>query len=178
MLDSEVHELGTDRLLIDPILAAALPDNPHLSYIEQQPATDSGPRTALGVTDGSLEWSLGAVDAFLDRTAILGSPAITAQVGGGYSDWTSSYIANRESPNSLRLYKRTHLKNTNTTAAVTSPKPSLNFFLCARNNNGASDHFFKHRLRFASIGQAVTLDEIADYYQIVQTFQDSLGRSV
>jgi hypothetical protein len=76
------------------------------------------------------------------------------------------------------LFKRTHLKDTDTTAAVTSPKPALNLFVCARNNNGAADQFWKNRLRFASIGQALTADEVSDYYQIVQSLQDALGRTV
>jgi hypothetical protein len=114
------------------------------------------PRTALGVTDGSFEWSIGAIDAFNDRAAILGSPLSLAITPGAYTDWTSFYIANRESSTSLTLFKRTHLKDTDTTPAVTSPKPAMNLFLCARNNAGVADQHFKKRLRFASIGQALT----------------------
>src|SRR5687768_4287487 len=103
---------GATQYIDTNLSAAALPDNAHLCYIEQQPAADAGARTAIGVTDGTLEWSIGAVDTFLDRTAILGSPAAAAQISGGYTDWTSFYIANREASDSLRLFKRTHLKDT------------------------------------------------------------------
>jgi hypothetical protein len=169
---------GASKYLDTNFSAAALPDNAHLCYIEQQPAIDSGGRTAIGVTDGALEWSIGAVDAFSDRTAILGSPLSAVAIPGGYSDWTSLYIANRESPTSLTLFKRTHLKDADTNAAVTSPKPALNLFLCARNNNEVADQFWKNRLRFASIGQALNSEEVSDYYQILQSLQDALGRSV
>jgi hypothetical protein len=169
---------GATKYIDTNFSAAALPDNAHLCYIEQQPASDFGARTAIGVTDGSLEWSIGAIDAFSDRTAIIGSPAVTATIAGGYNDWTSLYIANREAADSLRIFKRTHLKDTETTASVTNPKPSLNLFLGARNNNGVADRFFKNRLRFASVGQALTTEEVIQYYQLVQSFQDALGRAV
>lgn len=158
--------------------ATSLRDDAHLCYIEQQPAADAGPRTALGVTDGLHEWSIGAVDAFSDRTAILGSPSVIAAIAGGYTDWTSLYIANRQSPTSLTFFKRTHLKDTDTNASATNPKPPLNVFLAARNAVGTPDQFFKNRLRYASFGQAMTAAEITEYYGIVQSLQDSLGRSV
>ena len=169
---------GASKYLDSNFSATLLRDDAHLCYIEQQPATDFGARTAIGGTDGSLEWSIGAVDVFSDRTAIIGDPAAAATIAGGYNDWTSLYIANRESPTSLTLFKRTHLKDTDTTGASTSPKPALNLFLCARNNNGIADNFWKNRLRFASIGRALTSDEVADYYQIAQSLQDELGRSI
>jgi hypothetical protein len=169
---------GASKYLDTNFPATSLRDDAHLCYIEQQPAIDSGARAALGVTDAPLEWSIGAVDAFNDRTAIIGDPAAAAQIVGGYNDWTSFYIANRESPTSLTLFKRTHLKDTDTNTAATSPKPALNLFLCARNNSGVADQFWKNRLRYASIGQALIAAEVTDYYQIVQSFQDSLGRSV
>lgn len=170
---------GFSKYLDTNLTAAALPDNAHLCYIEQQPSFDAAlPRTAIGVTDGSLEWSIGAIDATADRSAIIGTPAVMAQTPAAYADWTSFYITNRESPTSLTLFKRTHLKDTEAAASVTSPKPALNLFLCARNNSGAADQHFKNRLRYASVGQALTTTEVADYYQIVQSLQDSLGRAV
>lgn len=170
---------GSSKYLDTNFTAASLRDDAHLSYIEQQPAVDAAvPRTAIGVTDGSLEWSIGAIDAFNDRAAILGSPLSLAITPGAYSDWTSFYIANRESPSSLTLFKRTHLKDTDTVLSVTNPKPSLNVFLGARNNAGVPDQFFKNRLRFASIGGSLTADQVSAYYQLVQAFQDALGRSV
>jgi hypothetical protein len=76
----------------------------------------------------------------------------------------------------LRLFKRTHLKDAETAPAVTNPKPSLNIFLGARNNNGTPDQFFKNRLRYASVGQGLTTEEMIQYYQLVQSFQDALSR--
>jgi hypothetical protein len=169
---------GATKYLDTNLAATSLRDDAHLCHIEQQPASDFGARTALGVTDGTLEWSIGAVDAFNDRTAIMGSPLSAVAIPGGYTDWTSLYIASRESPTSLTLFKRTHLKDTDTNAAVTSPKPALNLFLCARNNSGTADQHWKNRLRYASIGQAMTAAEVADYYGIVQSHQDALGRAI
>ncbi|HUS33891.1 MAG TPA: hypothetical protein VM680_00935 [Verrucomicrobiae bacterium] len=105
------------------------------------------------------------------------SPPTLAITPGAYADWTSLYIANRASSTSLTLYKRTHLKDTDAVASL-SPKPSLNLFLCARNNAGVADQHFKNRVRFASLGHAPTFDEVGAYYQLVQSLQDSLGRSV
>jgi hypothetical protein len=170
---------GASKFLDTNFPATSLRDDAHLCYIEQQPAVDAAvPRTAIGVTDGSLEWSIGAIDAFNDRAAILGSPLSLAITPGAYSDWTSFYIANRESPTSLTLFKRTHLKDTDTVLSATNPKPSLNVLICARNNAGVADQHFKNRLRFASIGQAFTEGEIADFYQAVQVLQDACGRSI
>lgn len=170
---------GFSKYLDTNFPATSLRDDAHLCYIEQQPAADAAlPRTAFGVTDGTLEWSIGAIDATADRTAILGSPLSAVTTPSAYADWTSFYIANRESANSLKLFKRTHLKDTDATASVTSPKPSLNLFLGARNNAGVPDQFFKNRLRYASLGKALTPSEVIDYYQLVQSLQDSLGRAV
>ena len=170
---------GASKYLDTNLPATSLRDDAHLCYIEQQPAVDAAvPRTALGVTDGSLEWSIGAIDAFNDRSAILGSPLSLAITPGAYTDWTSFYIANRESSTSLTLFKRTHFKDTDNVPSATSPKPALNLFLCARNTAGVPDQHFKNRLRFASIGQSLVASEVTDYYQIVQALQDSLGRAV
>jgi hypothetical protein len=160
--------------------ATGLRDNAHLCYIEQAP-TGSGsafPVTALGVTNGALEWSIGAQVEIDDRSAILGDPTVIATTPAPYSNWTSLYLANRTSPTSLQLFKRTHLKATNATPSATSPKPSLNLFLAARNNTGTPDQFFSNPIRYASVGQALTPEETTAYYQYVQALQDSLGRSV
>ena len=159
--------------------ATSLRDNAHLCYIETATtgAGDASPVTALGVTDGVIEWSIGAQVEIDDRSAILGDPAVIATTPAPYANWTSFYIANRESPTSLTLFKRTHLKATNNTASATSPKPSLNLFLTARNNAGIADQFFSNSIRFASIGKAFTAEESIVYYQYVQALQDALGRA-
>jgi hypothetical protein len=160
--------------------ATGFRDDAHLCYIEnsQTGAGGASPVTALGVTNGALEWSIGAQVEIDDRSAILGDPAVIATTPAPYSNWTSLYLANRASPTSLTLHKRTHLKATNAAASVTSPKPALNLFLAARNNAGTPDQFFANSIRFASIGQALTADEVTQFYQFVQSLQDSLGRAV
>lgn len=157
-----------------------LSDTPHLCYIEhtRTGAGGASPVTALGVTDGTLEWSLGAQVEVDDRTGILGSNTIMAQTPSAYADWTSFYIVNREDADLLRLFKRTHLKATTTTPATVSPKPALNLFIGARNNNGVADQFFRNRIRFASIGEAMTAAETVEYYCLVQQLMQRLERTV
>jgi hypothetical protein len=170
---------GTTKYLDTNFPATSLRDDAHLCYIEQQHVTPgTGTETALGVIGGGLLWTIGADIGNTDRRAILGDPSSQAIVSTAYADWTSFYIANREASNSLRLFKRTHLKDTDTVVAATSPKPSLNLFLAADNNGGVAANFFRNRLRFASIGQALTPAEVIDYYQFVQALQDSLGRTI
>jgi hypothetical protein len=157
---------------------ADLPDAAHLCYIEQEETAGAAlPRTAIGVTDGSLEWSIGAIDASADRSVIIGTPAVIADTAGTYTNWTSFYIGNREDAGTLRLLKRTHLKSTKTTISATSPKPSLNFFVGARNNNGVADQFFANRIRYASIGTGMTITETVQYYTLVQQLQQNLQRA-
>jgi len=65
-----------------------------------------------------------------DNSAPIGAvDASAVAIPGGYSAWTSLYIANRESANSLALFKRRHLKDTDITATLISPRSSLNLFL-------------------------------------------------
>ena len=160
--------------------ATSLRDDVHICYIESAPIGAGGgsPVTALGVTNGALEWSIGAQVEIDDRSAILGDPSAIATTPAPYSNWTSLYLAKRTSPTSLTLFKRTHLKATNAAPSATSPKPALNLFLAARNNSGAADQYFSNSIRYGSIGRALTSVEAIEYYQHVQSFQEALGRSV
>src|SRR3954470_6506481 len=49
---------GASKYLDTNFSATSLRDDAHLCYIEQQPASDFGARTAIGVTGGGLEWSI------------------------------------------------------------------------------------------------------------------------
>ena len=169
---------GATKYLDTNFPATNLRDNCHLSYLEYSATGGGGPtaRKAIGVTDGSLEWSLGAQSEIDDRTAIIGNQS--ASLPTPYANFSSWYLANRTAHDHLELWKRTLLKSTNTAAATLSPKPALNLVLAARNNIGAPDQFFSQSIRFASIGESFTPTEILDFYNAVQALQLDLGRTV
>jgi hypothetical protein len=102
-------------------------------------------RSASLMEPGMVHWRIGAVDSFLDRTAMIGSRSVAATIACGYSDWTRFYIANREESSLLRLFKRTHLKDTKVALAVTSPKKSLNLFRRAKQQRHGGPVFQESR---------------------------------
>lgn len=51
-------------------------------------------------------------------------------------------------------------------------------YIGARNNNGTTDGFSARECRFAGILEGLTATEAVDLYNIIQSFQVTLGRSV
>jgi hypothetical protein len=95
-----------------------------------------------------------------------------------YTNWTSVYIANARSPPTCCLYPNDPTSNPSTPPPSPHQQPVLNFFLGGINNNGIADQYFTNPIRFASIGHSLSPTEVTEYYQIVQSLQEALGRAI
>lgn len=92
---------------------------------------------------------------------------------------TGFYVSNRNSATVLNLWKNGVKLATATgtnTQNITTVTESL--YLGAGNLGGTASQFSNRQLRAASIGTGLTDAEAVDLYNIVQTYQTTLGRNV
>jgi hypothetical protein len=94
----------------------------------------------------------------------------------GPSSSAGFFINSRILSNQHKFYVNNALFITINTASVS--KVSLNYFLGARNNNGAAVLYSNRELAFASIGDGLTDTEAANFYTAVQAYQTTLNRQV
>ena len=89
--------------------------------------------------------------------------------------WLASKVSN-----SQRFGQRNGVLNTGSvlTANDTSALPSLNIFIGARNQSGSAVNYASKECAFATIGLGLTQQEGTTLYNIIQTFQTTLGRQV
>lgn len=67
-----------------------------------------------------------------------------------------------------------------TTSSLTNSLPNNNFYFGAINNNGITDFYTTHQIAFGVLGGGgtITNSEASTLYNIIQTFQTTLGRQV
>ena len=91
------------------------------------------------------------------------------------TDSRGFYIASRTGT-TVTMFENSTLKVTQTTTALA--RPNVKIYVGAQNNAGAANIPSSKQLAFASIGDALTNTEAANFYTAVQAFQTSLGRQV
>jgi len=101
-----------------------------------------------------------------------GSPYATA----ADTDSRGYYMANRTAVNVVNGWKNGVKVASGTTS--TNGRPNNNIYLGANNNNGVTANYSTKECEFATIGSGFTDSEAAAFYNIVQTFQIILGRSI
>jgi hypothetical protein len=85
------------------------------------------------------------------------------------------FLITRSVSTEYRRYKNTTETTTVVNSATVSTTPIA---ICAWNNNGAFGNFQDRTYAFASIGYSLTSAEVTNLYNIIQTFQITLGRAV
>jgi len=113
---------------------------------------------------------------FLSFTNTLYS-AIGGTLQSTAANVVSLILGSRTSSTSNKIYTRGILRNTNT-SNLTSPLPSLNYYLGAASTNTASQFFNSKEYAFASLGDGLTDIQAGDFYTAVQAFQTTLNRNV
>jgi hypothetical protein len=87
------------------------------------------------------------------------------------------FIGSKTSNSDRRLFYNGVLRATNT-ASDTNTLSTRTVYIGAINNNGTAAFFGNRQCAFFSIGDGLTSAEAFAYYQIVQSFQTTLGRQV
>jgi len=90
---------------------------------------------------------------------------------------TGLFTVTRTSDVSLKYFKNNNIA-ASTNVQETGDLPNLPISLFALNITGALGNYSNRECAFASIGDGLTDSETADLYNIVQSFQTSLGRQV
>jgi hypothetical protein len=103
----------------------------------------------------------------------------TLYLTGNTGNIDGFYINNRNSSTIVGLYRCDNLvlsgSNTYTTGAGTLQQF---IFALSENNNPSAGTYANQTLSFAFIGDGFTTQQMTDFYNAVQTYQTSLGRSV
>ena len=96
----------------------------------------------------------------------------------GNTTTTGMYLSNRTSSTATSLkYIRNGVSLANATTTAGS-LPSIPLFLGGSNDNGSPLYYSAKESAFASIGDGLTDAEVLVFYNVVQTFQTTLGRHV
>jgi len=85
------------------------------------------------------------------------------------------YIASRINSGNHKLFKNNTSYNFNIPSTARSIRP---IYISAWNNTGGTFYYSNRQYTFASIGDGLTDTEASDFYNIVETFQTSLGRQI
>jgi len=91
------------------------------------------------------------------------------------SAMTGNFIVSRTSDTTSYMTKNGSQIFSATTA--TSGVLNLDFYIGARNDNGAADYFNDRRIQFATIGSGLTPSEMTTFSTIVNTWATSIGRN-
>ena len=101
--------------------------------------------------------------------------------GGSFIDapvtqFQGLFTTSRTSNIAVAAYKNgTNIKND---VKSSSSRPVLNFYIGARNNNNSAGNFDNKQCAFASIGDGLDDTQSSNFYTLVQSFNQTLGRSV
>lgn len=85
-------------------------------------------------------------------------------------------LASRTTTSLFKAYRNNTILGSNT--ATLSTLPNLSFYFGARNQDGSASFYTSYEHAFAFIGDGLTDTDATNYYNLVQTFQTTLGRQV
>ena len=150
----------------------------HLSYYSR---TDNLGISAVDIGCGDITTSFDMVIKFGSN---LGGACINMLDGNNLITNTARtdgfYVASQNNVNDIRnLYRNTTSLATQNVSQNLTP-PTVTVFIGARNGptNGSPLFFTNRQCAFASVGNGLSATDVTNYYNLVQTFQTTLGRQV
>jgi hypothetical protein len=153
--------------------------NQHLSYYSRT-QTATGTNTDIGAFHNS------APNVYVNSLAVLRNDGISVaninatditRLTPAETDGRGHFIVSRTASNSLKLYKNSAIKATNTTT-TTLINPVYQIILGALNLDGVAAQYSNKQCAFASIGDGLSDAEATNFYNAVQNYQTTLGRQV
>lgn len=153
--------------------------NQHLSYYSRT-QTATGTNTDIGAFQNS------APNVYVNSLAVLRNDGISVaninsndltRLTPAETDGRGHFIVSRTASNSLKLYKNSVIKATNTTTTILI-NPNYQITLGALNLDGAASQYTNKQCAFASIGDGLTDTDATNFYNAVQNYQTTLGRQV
>lgn len=164
---------GTTKYVDSGYPATELAATAHVSvYLREDPLTTqylmgvNGPAAAdiAGISTTAGTFTAG----FLGKTNGAAESAVPVK-GFLYAD--------RSGPTNIALY-RNNTQIATSVVNVVPAYPARNFYICARNNDGALASLGNRKISFVSAGASMTAQQRTDFYSIVQTLQTNLGRNI
>ena len=153
--------------------------NNHLSYYSRT-QTPSGDGWNMGVGNAATGAPLFGLAAIRNgAVAIYDSGNFpNERVSSTQTDGRGLWLGSCTASNSRKLYRNGATLTTNTLSG-TAAASNAAITLGALRNTAASTFFYmSQNMAFASIGQSLTDTDATNYYNLVQTFQTTLGRQV
>jgi hypothetical protein len=147
--------------------------NTHLSYYSRTDAENTN------VEIGSIDGSSNFMHMHLRHPTNLWYALLQQNAVDGVTNTSSTgfYIGNRTANNVKKHFKNGVNIGTSTTATTASLN-NFNIYLSALNNNGNPTNYSTKQCAFSSIGDGLSDAEAPTFYNLVQTLQTTLGRSV
>ena len=150
----------------------------HLSYYSR---TDNLGISAVDIGCGDVTTSF---DMIIKFGSNLGGASINMLDGTNLITNTARtdgfYVASQNNVNDIRnLYRNTTSLATQNVSQNLTPS-TVTVFIGARNGppNGSPFFFTNRQCAFASVGNGLSATDVTNYYNLVQTFQTTLGRQV
>jgi hypothetical protein len=156
-----------------------LPASKHLSYYSRTNATTTGFSSSIGSDNGSTGFCRFTIrqTASNNRSAVFGGTNGTTPVTTEI-DSRGFYTSNRSSSTTAEFYKNgSNISIGNATNGTTS-QISQALYIGAALSGGTIAYYDNKECAFASIGDSLTNTDALNYYNIVQAFQQALGRDV
>ena len=163
---------GYGNTYLTPAAAGGGQNNSHIAlYCRVIPAAVGG--TDFGATSNS---GVSALALNVRNPSNLFNTAHNNAAFTGPTNTTPGlFLLTRSVSTEYKRYKNTTETTTVVNSATVSTTPIA---ICAWNNNGTFANFVNRTYAFASIGYSLTAAEVTNFYNIIQTFQSTLGRAV
>lgn len=163
-----------DSFLI-PSVQYSVNDNVHLSVYSRSNITEN--KVEIGCFNGTNS----ALQILLANSGVVPTSTRTflndlADSKFSDSDSRGFYIASRTGT-SVTMFENATLKTTLTTPSPIT-RPNVSIYVTAQNNAGGPNIPSSKQLAFATIGDALTNTEAANFYTAVNAFQVALSRNV
>lgn len=131
-------------------------------------------------TGSALQLSLRRFDSLAYYSVPNDSSPNNTALASAQTNSAGLYLGSRRSTTDIVLYRNSTNIASNTNTMVGSVLPSYPIFLSAINTigtpNGAT--YDNKEIAFCTIGDGLTNTDLTNYYNIINTFQTSLGRNV
>jgi hypothetical protein len=110
-------------------------------------------------------------------TRLGNSTQTTSEVLISQADGSGMFVTSRNGTTTLNIYKNGN-SIVSGTRTIASNYSTRKIFLGALNFQGSANLYSGSEFVYGSIGEGLNATEVSNYYNLVQTFQTSLGRQV
>jgi hypothetical protein len=149
----------------------------HIAFWSKTNSTQASSLAEMGITDGALNASLRICSRNSSNYSIYSVNDNSGGIVTGTTDSTGFWVATRTASNLRKLYRNGVSISSNSTGSIALSNATIPVLAQkAFNNTVSSGSYSIKNFIFASAGQGLTDSEVANYNNIVNTFQTAIGR--